>query len=184
MERKWLHTHRPRMEKHSMKSKRAMSGVVIAIIMIALALFLGSVVWGVVNNLVKGEIGKSSSCFGIYEKISIERRYTCFDSTNNITRIQIRIGDIDIDNLLVSISGNTKSKYFTLTNEYQTIENLVNYSSPGAVKLPRKNSGITYNFSWGPEDSPNLIRIAPTINKNQCETVDTLAGIDDCSILV
>ena len=167
-----------------MKNKKGMSGIVVAIVMIALALFLGAMVWGVVNNLVKGQIEKGSSCFGIYDKISIERRYTCYDSEDNITRIQLRIGDLDVDSVLISISGNTKSETFTLTNEYQTIANLVNYSGGSSVKLPGKNSGITYNFSWGIESSPNLIRIAPTVNNNQCEIVDTLSGIDDCSLLV
>ena len=131
-----------------MKNKRGMSGVIVAIIMIALALFLGALVWGVVNNLIKEEIGKSSSCFGIYDKINIERRYTCYDSEDNRTRIQLRIGDIDVDSVLISISGNTKSETFTLTNEYQTITDLVNYSGGGIeTKLPGKNSVITYNFS-------------------------------------
>jgi len=54
-----------------MKSKIGMSGIVVAIVMIALALFLGAIVWGIVNNLVKEEIGKGSSCFGIYDKIKV-----------------------------------------------------------------------------------------------------------------
>jgi len=168
-----------------MKNKSGMSGMVVAIIMIAMVLLAGAIVWGVVNKLITGEIDKSSSCFGIFDKVSIGKRYTCFDSVNNVMRVQLSIGDIDVDGVLVSISGNTKQKSFTITNDLKEIDTDLQYYSGGTnIKLPSKNGGITYNYTWGEDDAPNLIRIAPIINNKQCEISDTLSGIDDCSLLI
>jgi hypothetical protein len=165
-----------------MKNKTGMSGMIVAIIMIAMVLLVGGIVWSVVNNLIQGEIGKGSSCFGILDKVTIERKYTCFDSDNNIARIQLVLGDIDVEGVLISISDNTTSKEFTLTYSEQIIENLVTYSGEPLV-LPGKNNGTTYNYSWDEDSRPNNVRIAPIIKGNRCEVSDTLSGIDNCSLI-
>lgn len=173
-----------------MKNKKAMSGLVVTMIMMAMTIFAVAIVWGVVNNLIKEKTETSASCFGILDKVSIEGRYTCFDdysdSSKNVTRFQISIGDIDVDGLLVSITGAGGSKTFTLTNENKTIPDLSYYNKGDVLtKLPEKNGGITYEYVWISNDPiPDLIKIAPIINGKQCEVSDTLAGIDNCSLLL
>lgn len=172
-----------------MKNKRAMSGLVVTMVMIAMSILAVALVWGVVNNLIEEKTETSTACFGILNKVNIEGRYTCFDDysdpTKNVTRFQISIGDISIDEMLVSITGAGGSKTFTITNTPQEITDLTYLSGESPVKLPEKNGGITYEYVWGSNDPfPDLIKIAPVINGKQCEISDTLAGIDNCSILI
>ncbi len=171
-----------------MKNKKAMSGLVVSMIMMGMAILAVILVWGVVKNLITEKTESSSACFGILDKVNIEGRYTCFYSmgSENTTRFQISIGDIDVEGVLVSITGAGGSKTFTLTNESKTIPDLKTYPDGGdTINLPQKNGGTTYEFVWPSSDPiPDLIKIAPIINGKQCEISDTLAGIDNCSLLL
>ncbi|MHA1988097.1 MAG: hypothetical protein ACW98D_15790 [Promethearchaeota archaeon] len=162
------------------KNHKAVSGVIVAVIMIALVMAATVIVWTVVNNLIKGKLGNVESCFGIFEKITINSRYTCYNDTSKEFQFSINIGDIDVDKVIVSISREGTTNSFEIPS---ATSGLVNYpSGSGDVILPGKNSGLTYIYSVA--QSPDLIKIAPIINGKQCEVSDLLLEIDDCSSLV
>lgn len=166
------------------KNKKAVSGVITVLILIALSLAVISIVWAVISNLVKKQIESTESCFGVFEKVTINGMYTCHDSSLNNFQFSINIGDIDVDEVLVSVSKEGTTESYKINNTLSIIPDLGPYpSGAGSVKLPEKNAGLTY-IAGGFSEKPNLIQIAPVINEKQCGVSDSLYEIDDCLSLV
>jgi len=162
------------------KNKKALSGVITAVIMIALVMAAAVIVWSVVNNTIKNQIGNTEACFGNYNKVAINRYYTCYDSVSDVFQFSLSIGDIEIDSVVVAISSAGSTNSYTLTNQNQSISGLGPYpSGSGEVSLPAKNAGKTYMIS-GFTSSPDVIKIAPVIGGKQCEVSDTLSSIEAC----
>ena len=163
------------------KNNKGISGVVAAVLMIALVMVVAVIVWVVVRNIVQGQIGSVESCFEVYDKVTLNNRYTCYNFTTNEFQFSISITDIDVDKIIISISSEGSTNSYTLTNEDQPDIGLTRYPSGGEVTLPGKNAGLTYvaNIST----KPDLIQIAPVVNGQQCEVSDSLSEIDDCSVL-
>ena len=151
--------------------------------MIAFVIATVVIVWTVVSNLVESGLEDAESCMGSYGKVSINSLYTCYNSTSGNLQFSIKIKDIELDSILVSISSAGSTKSYTITNEAKTFAHLANYGSGvfnnDSVKMPDKNSGLTYLENTFTE-TPDLIEIAPIINRKQCEMSDSLSGIDDC----
>lgn len=168
------------------KNKRGISGVITAVIMIALVMATVVIVWVVVRNMVEGGLEDVESCFGSYGEVTINNRYVCYNSSSNQFQFSISIGDIDADSVIVSISGEGTTKGFEITSENQQIANLTNYGSTGFgtdnVTVPEKNGGKTYLTNYF-TSQPDLIKIAPVISGKQCEVSDTLSDIDNCLAL-
>ncbi len=165
------------------KNRRGISGIVAMVIMIALVIGITATVWVVVSNLVKGQIGSSESCFGNYGEVSLDKAYTCYDSSLNETQFEITLGDISIDSVLVSVSGKSGSKSFKIKNNvtYSYVK-MYGGSYGGVLQLPAKNAGLTYVVNLagiGIIDSKS-IKIAPIINSNQCEVSDTVTELNNC----
>jgi len=162
------------------KNNRGLSGVITAVLMIALVMVIVVIVWVVVRNIVQGQIGSVESCFEVYDKVTINNLYTCYNSTSNHFQFSIKVEDIELDKIIISVSSEGSTKSYTLTNEDQDI-GLTLYPSGGEVKLPGKNSGLTYTTDV--LTKPDIMQIAPVVNGQQCEVSDSLSEIDDCSTL-
>ena len=164
-------------------SKHGLSGVITAVIMIALVMAAAVIVWGVVNSTIRNQMENSEACFGNYNKVTINNIYTCYDSINDEFHFSLNIGNIEVDEVLVSVSSGGSTNSYTLTNENQTISGLANYGSTGfgtdIIVLPNKNAGLTYIAS-GFTVKPDLMKIAPIIGEQQCEISDTLSNIEPC----
>ena len=173
-----------------LKNKLGLSTIVASVIMIALVVSATAIVWTFVNKIIKEETESASSCFQFLAggKIVINSEYTCYNRDLSIFQFSIGIGEIDIDEVLVSISGIEKTKSFKLNNGGLTESYLRNYvSTPSpdfgaAVYLPKKNAGSTYvvDLENIGITKPTSIKIAPIINGKQCEVADSLNEIDDC----
>ena len=171
-----------------MESKRGISGVIAMVIMVALVLAVIAIVWVVVNNLIEDEIESSESCFGIFDKVIIENSYTCYNDTGQEIQFSINIGDIDVDEILVRVSGAGTTKSFSLSSGVQEtfLKNYLNTSYGGGLVFPGKNAGRTYVLDMVLADlsgTPDLMEIAPIINEKQCGVSDTLSEFDDCELL-
>ncbi len=160
--------------------KHGLSGIITAVIMIALVMAAAVIVWGVVNNLLKGQMESAEACFGNYNKVTINSIYTCYDSTDNTFHFSLNIGDIEVDEVIVSVSSEGSTNSYTLNNTASTVSGLGPYpSGSGDVNLSSKNAGLTYIAS-GFTEKPDLIRIAPVIGEQQCEISDTVSNIELC----
>jgi len=169
-------------EKFSKMNKKGLSGVVATVILIALVMASVAIVWGVVTNLVSTQLEEAGSCFDVFGKISLNNRYTCYDTTTNTTVIGLSISDIDVGSIVVLISGAGSTKSYEITNDAQTIEGLVNYGGGTDIKLPGKNGGSSYNSSDF-NSKPDSIQIAPIIAGKQCEVADSISSIESCALL-
>ncbi len=170
-----------------MRNQRGLSAIVITVILIALSMVAIALVWGFVNNMVKGQIDKSESCFGNYEKIKINGEYTCYDTANSIFRFSLMIEDINADKVTVSVSSAGSVKSYEITNtaeqftELPYLLTMYSGATPANVILPGKNSGLTYNATGF--TSVDRIQIMPTIGGNVCSVADSLSDIQECSSL-
>ena len=164
-------------------SKKGLSAIITTLLLVMLTLVAVGIFWGVIMPMIKEKTESSKACFGNYGKVTINSLYTCYDSTLNQVHFSLNIGDIDVDEVLVSVSSAGATKAYTLTNTEQQITGLANYSSTGfgtdLIVLPGKNAGKTY-ISNEFAEKPDLIQIAPVINEQQCEVSDTLSGIEFC----
>ncbi len=169
-----------------MKNRRGISGVITVVILIALVMTIAGIVWAVVNNLVKEELEGAGSCFGIFGKVNLNSRYTCYNSSQELL-FSISIGDVDVDEALIGISGQGTGVSFKLSSQAGPIDNVFTYPDRSAdVSLPSKNSGLTYIFDLagaGFSGTPDSVSIAPIIKGNQCGVSDTLGEIANCASL-
>ena len=171
-----------------METKKAMSGVVSSVLMIAITISLVAVVWGVVNNLVLDKADQGAACSDIFGKIEINGRFTCYNSTSNQLVFSIIRKDTELDSLKISIES--KGNFKTLDiKEGETINGLEMYagSNPEIIKLPEKHGGYSYKYDLseaGITESPDSISVAPVIKGQQCSEIDNTQGIESCSLFV
>ena len=168
-------------------NKKGLSEVVTTVIIIALSLAAIVVVWGFVSGFINQEIESSQSCFGNYDKIKLNKLYTCYEPLvggGYNLRFSLGVGDVEVDKVVVSVYSESSVKSYTLTNENQTITGLRLYPSMLTnVILPQKNSGLSYEAA-GFTDKIDSIEIAPTIGDSQCEISDSYSEIDNCNVYV
>ena len=160
------------------KNKKGVSPVIATVILIGLTVLSVSLVWVIINGVITKQTEETESCFGNFDKVTINNLYTCYDIPSNNFRFSISIGNLDVDKVLVSIfqEGNTNS--FEITNTPSVVPGVVNYPEGSSnIKLPGQNSGRTYSFRGV---RPDKITLTPTIKNNQCEPSDSLTGIDYC----
>jgi len=169
-----------------MKNKKALSGIVTAVIMIALVLALTTIVWGVVNRMVNKELSSTESCFNTFDKVTFSNRYTCYNSTGKKLKFGIDIADIEVDEAIINVYTEAGSKSFRIKKENSTVDYVSGYKGEQEIKLPGKNSGITYilDLEASGIDVPSSMKIAPVINGEQCDVSDTLNEIDSCESLI
>ena len=170
-----------------MSQRNGLSAVVTTIIMIALVMSVITIVWGVVSNLVEEGLEGSNECVKVFDKVKINSRYTCYDSSNQY-QFSLSIGDIDVDEVLFAIYSGGSTKSFRISNNIEIISGVTNYPNGGSsIVLPKKNGGLTYIFnlnSVGFGSSPDSLEIAPTINGRQCDSSDVLRDIPNCDVLL
>lgn len=164
-------------------NKKGVSTIIVTVILVALVMVIGAVVWTIVNNLIRGQTKGMESCFGVFDKVTINEIYTCYNDNADSVSFSLSLGDIDVEKVIVVISSVGETKSFEITNTEQTIANLANYGSIGfgtdLIKLPSKNGGKTYITNYF-TTSPDSIKIAPVIKGKQCEASDELTQIEDC----
>lgn len=162
------------------KNKRGLSGIITAVIMIALVMAAAVIVWGVVNGTLKKQMEGAESCFGNFDKVTLNGIYTCYNTVNKQFQFSISIGDIDVEKVVVGISAEGDQRSYTLTEEDQQDMGLTRYGSETEVKIPGKNGGYTYIVDEEFDEVPDLIQIAPVIDGQQCEVSDYISNIGSC----
>ena len=165
------------------KNNRGISSIIATLLLVVLTIVLVAVVWSVVSNLVNPKISQSTACFGNFEEVTLNDLYSCYDSNLNQTHISLKIGNIDLDGVLVSVSGQSQTKSFTITNSPKSITNLTNFDGTTQVSLSGKNSGATYIYNWSSSVAPTSIQILPLIGGQQCSQSDAISSLDSCALL-
>ncbi len=162
-------------------NRKGLSQVVGTVVLIALTVALVAGVLTMVRNYVDTGLKKAASCKDIFEKVSINPDYTCFDPVSNSTLISISRGKIVLDSLLVSVSFENFGRKFSLKNGMGAVENLTNYGTGTSnVSLPGNESGKTYCLS-GIYKVPSKIQIAPRIGGTNCNIMDSMEEVPTCA---
>tara|TARA_Y100000034_G_C6803795_1_gene360733 strand:- start:34 stop:537 length:504 start_codon:yes stop_codon:yes gene_type:complete len=167
-----------------MRNNQGVSGIIAAILLVGLVVVAIGIVGLVIRNTISEQIERTESCFGNFNKVTINNLYTCHNTSSGNLLISLSIGDITVEKVLIAISGTGTTKSFEIHNSSSTITGFTNYPSGlDSVKLPSKNGGLTYIYdltTGGFSGKPDKIEIAPTISGTQCEISDSLLSIDDC----
>lgn len=161
-----------------MKYKKGLSAVVATLLLVLLSVVAVGIVWGVINNMVKEGLESSEACYDIFGKISINKAYTCWDTSSSEFQFSINREEIDVDKIIVSIAAESA------TNSYEIPGSDSNMKKYGGtygetLALPENNAGLTYVIK-GLSEVPDSITIIPVINEEQCDAVDVLYDIENC----
>lgn len=171
---------------HYKKNKKGLSVVVTSLLLIGISIIGIAIVWASTRNIVKKQISNSESCYGINEKMELDSKNTCYEkvSNNYYVRFQVNVKDVDLQKLIISISSNAEQQGYTLTNKTQIINGLKRYPNTTApLVLPGQNKGFSYKA--GPfNNAIDNVEIAAVINDQQCGVADSIAGIENCDLLV
>jgi len=165
--------------------KRGLSVVIATLLLVAMTIVAVSIVWSVIQSLVKDQTSGAKACFDILGKVSFNDQNTCYTrSETNVQTLQFSIdmGNVYVDAAIVEISGTIENTHFELNTAASQIDYLTMYDDSPDISLPKSNSGSTYifdlyeaGFAFVPE-----IRITPKINGTFCEVSDTITNILPC----
>ncbi len=160
-------------------NKRAVSEVVVMVVILALLISISAVVFTLTRKTVEEKIEKAEACGPeIIGKLSLNSEYVCYDSVNKEIYFSINREDIALDKLIVAVETETEIKQFELKEDEET-NDLFPFRVGGSTALPAKNSGRTYIGKIDGE--PIGIKIFPVINEEQCEVADFLNEVISCS---
>jgi hypothetical protein len=167
-------------------NKRGLSTIVVTLLLIVISLVAVGVLWGFVNNMIHKQISSNEACYGNFDKVQINKAYTCYEvmpgGTSYNIRFSIALQDVNVDKLIIGVYSASAIKSYELNSTPLTIVGLKPVPSGTTVKLPDKNSGLTYNGT-GFSDKIDSIQITPVIGGTQCQVADSLSQIEDCALL-
>ncbi|MCR4327201.1 MAG: hypothetical protein NUV46_01320 [Nanoarchaeota archaeon] len=170
-----------------MSKKKGLSQIVSTVLIVLITVALIAGFWAIINSYINSNLNRASACNDIFEKVSINPDYTCYDSSSNSMLISISRSEFEMDSLFVSVSNESESMSFTLENTPKLIDGVVYYYGvsvvgeevPLEVSLPGNESGRTYCFS-GVKSKPSLIDLSPKRFGFQCGVVDSVNEIPFC----
>jgi|GEM_PF-865758 len=167
------------------KGRKGLSTVVTTVLLIGLGVVAAALVWVFVNRFLENQMN-TESCYGNFDKVTINGEYTCFNKTspsNYNLRFSLSVGDIDIGRAVVSVSSASAMKSYEITNISQAVAGLTMYPSGSSlVSLPGKNSGLTYQATGFPAKIDS-IKVAAYIGGTLCETSDSVSEIESCDLI-
>jgi len=174
------------MVKKFIFTKKGLSAVITSLMLILLALVLVGMLWAIIGGLTEDKLDDAESCFDIFGKIEINEEYTCYDSSTKELQFSINRGDIEIDKLLIAISGDGKKQSIEIPKEDTSLTYLKYYQGTynEVLKIPDKNQGRTYVYNitdGGFTSAPDGIEIVPVIGGSQCGVSSSLEEIVSCS---
>lgn len=199
----------------NLKNKKGISTIIASILMIVLVLIATGVLYGIVSNLINKDMNRVEKCsLSIVDQVTINQAYTChnpnwkriqFDNhnalPNNQSMISIKVKDVTIDKLLITLTYGLESETFELVDG-MVIPNLTNLGATAPnelISLPKKGEVKTYRIFAKtikiPEGStflekintdntvPDSISIIPVIRGEQCGVSDQLNEVPKCKDL-
>jgi flagellin-like protein len=171
-------------DKKSKLNNKGISSIIATLLLIVLTIVLVAIVWTVVNGLVSDKIKQSSACFGNFETVNLNDQYTCYNTSSTPKSVQfsITVGDVNLDGVIISITGSGQSKSITLNKTAQQITDLAYYNGTNTVSMPPRNSGMTYVYNWT-YGTPGSIQVAPISNGQSCASTSSITLIDSCALL-
>jgi hypothetical protein len=167
-------------------SNYGLSTIITTLIIIVISIVAVGLVWVSVRGMIKTQISNSESCFGNYNKVTLNPQYTCYEEispTSYNLRFSLSVGDIKVDKIIVSVSSASSVSSYTITNTPQTISGLSMYPSGDSnIIVPNMSGGLTYKAT-GFTSGIDEIKIAPVIGGNSCDVSDSITQLEDCALM-
>lgn len=164
--------------------KRAISTIIASLLLVALTIVGIAIVGVIIKNVINEQKETTESCFGIFEDVTLNGIYTCYNNSSEDLLFSIKVGDVDIQKIVVTISGEGITKSLGINTTASTITGVANYPSGlTSITLPNKNSGKTYIYDLsvaGFTARPYMIEIAPVVEGTQCDVSDSMTSINNC----
>jgi hypothetical protein len=175
-----------RLLHYKFPDKKGLSAIITTMILIGISLAAVALVWTFVSGMLKGQIKSSEACYGNYDKVTLNRQYTCYENPGTgsyYLRFSLSVGDVRPEKIIVSVSASSAVQSYTIINATGLVAGLTMYPSGStSIALPSRNGGLTYRTAafTGKFDS---IKIAPVIGGTQCDMSDSIVEIADCALL-
>lgn len=160
------------------KNKKGLSQVVGTVVMVLITIGLIAGIWGFINTFVEDKLESAAACKDVFDKVSFNDIYTCYNVTSNSTLVSIKVGELEIDGLLLAVSFGTDNKIFFLENKTKTFDNFTMYDGNASVYMPRQESTRTYLLNIATK--PEKVEVAPKMGDKQCGIVDIIENIPTC----
>lgn len=159
---------------------KGLSAVISTVILVLLVVVISSIVWIVVDNMIKEKTESASSCFGIMDKVYIEDRGTCYNSSSGELKVYVSVRNIEVEKVLLSVSGKEGAESFEIPSDDERIR-----AYGDELVVPGKNSGKVYNLNLSGLNLGSLysVKLVPVINGEPCEASDELREIVNCASL-
>ncbi len=170
----------------SFSKKRALSQIVAVVLLISFSVLAFLLISQVVLKLVHSQLDKSKVCSELRNNVLIDRANTCYNTSSGEIQFGIIRKNVDLDSLLVTISGADNSHSFTINETPSTSEDLKPYDSVGSsygtsyFSLPSKNSEKSYIGNVINVKNPYEIDIGPSVKGKFCGIVDSFLEINTC----
>jgi len=164
------------------KNLKSQAQVITAILLVLIAITMIVIIANFAINFVTDKLGESD-CIDYVGKIEFTNniKYTCYDATNSLLKIQVHVGDIEnsIQGFTISVSSDS-SQNFEIRDQEETTE-VTMFDASTTLTIPKKNEERTYIIS-GIISKPDRIDIYPILEDDRtCDSSNTLTFISYCS---
>jgi hypothetical protein len=168
--------------------KKAISNVVMSIILILLVMVMFVLIYVSLNKGFFKDLEENSYCFDNKDKIFLNNIYTCYNSSSNEFYFNLGIEEVDLDKLIFLIESKGLQENFELTKNAKVVNNLRYFTGNYGelIKLPDENSGKVYSIdlaSIGFLDKPDYFGINSFMKGQDCGISDSVEKIYDCSLI-
>ena len=126
--------------------KKGLSGIIVVVLLIVLTMAAITIFWTTTRGVIEDNIDKSESCFNIFDKVYLETRFTCYDEANNELKFYIGLRDIEVDSVVVFVTGDLGAKSFKIPDETD-VEYVSLVSGEENEILPEENAGLVYKIN-------------------------------------
>jgi flagellin-like protein len=161
------------------RNKKGVSAVIATLLLVVITIVAVVMVWQFVKKQVIDKNMEEASCSDYREYITIlQTDFSCYDTTNDLTKLEIRrsFEAKDIEGISVSISSGDSSEAYEL-KEGNTEDGVKMYDGSNTIVLPQKGGSKTYIFNG---IAGNIVTIAPIVNGKSCDMVRESYTIDEC----
>jgi len=148
------------------ENKKGISAVVATVLIILITVAAVTIIWAAIIPMINDQLARGTICLDAMTQINIESKgYTCYDSVNNVAKVQIKHGAKDIGlvglQILISEEGSTTS------NETR-----------GNMPVPNEEMVLNIPYSNKSADGPESVKVAPIVEVGGSEeTCDALGDV-------
>jgi len=167
----------------NIKSKKGVSEIIVTVVLIGLGIGAVAIVGALVNNMLSSKMKETTSCYGVYDQVKINKEYSCYtyntDTHTYNLIVSLGVGDIEIEGIKMAVKANGTVKSFDLTNIAKTLTDIKLSNGTTSVYIPNSGEGLSYLIT-NLQYVPDSIAIAPLKDGNLCQESDSMGEIVNC----